>query len=163
MDNLEINPSEFYYALRDIKLSIDELEDVKELLTSVSNLNYDVSSYTSRINLVDRRLNDLYAKLRKLAKEKVKMDPSINKLFNYLNVDQNKEFRFNENIDNKEKKLDQVKGNNSDLGARKSKHSSSILIGKEERQLDILKGGRKGLGGHVTNKASSLLLGGRKK
>ena len=140
MDNLEINPSEFYYALRDIKLSIDELEDVKELLKSISNLDYDVSSYEIRI----------------------KMDSSINRLFNYLNVDQNQEFKFNDNIDNKEKKLDQVKGNNNDLGAKKSKHSSSILS-EGEKALDTLKGGRKGLGGHVTNNASSLLLGGRKK
>ena len=162
MDNLEINPSEFYYALRDVKLSIDELEDVKELLRSISNLDYDVSSYEIRINSVDKRLNDLYAKLKKLAKEITKMDPSINNLFNYLNVDQNKEFIFNDDIDKKEKKLDQVKGNNNDLGAKKSKHSSSILSEKE-KSLDTLKGGRKGLGGHVTNNASSLLLGGRKK
>jgi hypothetical protein len=65
------------------------------------------------------------------------------------------------NKDNNEKQLDELKGNNNDLGAKKSKHSSSILK-EEERVLDTLKGGRKGLGGHVTNKASSLLLRGVK-
>jgi hypothetical protein len=46
------------------------------------------------------------------------------------------------NKDNNEKQLDELKGNNNDLGAKKSKHSSSILK-EEERVLDTLKGGRK--------------------
>ena len=162
MDNLEINPSEFYYALRDIKLSIDELEDVKELLTSINNLDYDVSNYFSRVEVIDKRLNSLYSKLKKLATEMAKMDSSIGSLFKYLSVDDNNKFTFDDfNKDNNEKQLDELKGNNNDLGAKKSKHSSSILK-EEERVLDTLKGGRKGLGGHVTNKASSLLLRGVK-
>ena len=162
MDNLEINPSEFYYARRDIKLSIDELEDVKELLTSINNLDYDVSIYFSRVEAVDRRLNTLYDKLKKLASEMVKMDTSIGSLFQYLNVDDSQDFKIDDfNKDNNEKQLDELKGNNNDLGAKKSNHSSSILK-EEERVLDTLKGGRKGLGGHVTNKASSLLLRGVK-
>ncbi len=162
MDNLEINPSEFYYALRDIKLSIDELEDVKELLTSINNLDYDVSIYFSRVEAVDRRLNTLYDKLKKLASEMAKMDASIGSLFQYLNVDDSQDFKIDDfNKDDNEKQLDELKGNNNDLGAKKSNHSSSILK-EEERVLDTLKGGRKGLGGHVTNKASSLLLRGVK-
>ena len=162
MDNLEINPSEFYYALRDIKLSIDELDEVKELLTSINNLEYDVSNYFSRVEAVDRRLNSLYDKLKKLANEMVKMDSNIGSLFKYLNVDDSQDFKIdNFNQDDNEKQLDELKGNNNDLGAKKSKHSSSILK-EEERVLDTLKGGRKGLGGHVTNKASSLLLRGVK-
>ncbi len=162
MDNLEINPSEFYYALRDIKLSIDELEDVKELLTSINNLDYDVSNYFKRIEVIDKRLNSLYSKLKKLAAEMAKMDSSIGSLFKYLSVDDNNNFTMDDfNKDNNEKQLDELKGNNNDLGAKKSKHSSSILK-EEERVLDTLKGGRKGLGGHVTNKASSLLLRGVK-
>ena len=162
MDNLEINPSEFYYALRDIKLSIDELEDVKELLTSINNLDYDVSNYFSRVEVIDKRLNSLYSKLKKLATEMAKMDSSIGSLFKYLSIDDNNNFTMDDfNKDNNEKQLDELKGNNNDLGAKKSKHSSSILK-EEERVLDTLKGGRKGLGGHVTNKASSLLLRGVK-
>ena len=162
MDNLEINPSEFYYALRDIKLSIDELEDVKELLTSINNLDYDVSNYFKRIEVIDKRLNSLYSKLKKLAAEMAKMDSSIGSLFKYLSVDDNNNFTMDDfNKDNNEKQLEELKGKNNDLGAKKSKHSSSILK-EEERVLDTLKGGRKGLGGHVTNKASSLLLRGVK-
>lgn len=164
MDNLEINPSEFYYALKDIKQSIDELDDVKEELTSITNMNYDMTSYSTRINVVDIKLNDLYKKMKKIGSEMVKLDPSIATLFKYLNVDNNDEFKFNtDDIDKKEEKIDEVKGNNDGLGAKKSKHSSSILIGNEEKALDTLKGGRKGLGGHVTNKASSLLLKGVRK
>lgn len=162
MDNLEINPSEFYYALRDIKLSIDELDDVKELLNSISNLGYDVSIYNTRIEIVNKKLNELYVKLKKLGTEMAKMDASIASLFSYLSVDENQDFKF-DNFDQNtnEQKLDELKGNNNDLGAKKSKHSSSLLK-DEERVLDTLKGGRKGLGGHVTNKASSLLLRGVK-
>ncbi len=163
MDNLEINPSEFYYALKDIKLSIDELDDVKELLISINNLDYDVSSYMNRVEIVNNRLNELYNKLKKIESELVKLDPSIGELFKYLNTDNNQEFKYNDlNKDTKEEQLDELKGNNNDLGAKKSKHSTSILK-DEEKALDTLKGGRKGLGGHVTNNASSLLLGGRKK
>ena len=163
MDNLEINPSEFYYALRDIKLSIDELDEVKELFNSISNMNYDISSYTTRINVVDTRLRELYESLKKIGSELVKMDSSIASLFKYLNVDNNDTVVFNDfDQDTKEEKLDEVKGNNNDLGARRSKNSSSILL-EEERALDTLKGGRKGLGGHVTNNAASLLLKGVRK
>ncbi len=163
MDNLEINPSEFYYALRDIKLSIDEIEDVKQLLSSINDMNYDVTSYFNRVELVNKRLNKLYCKLKKLGSEMVKMDSSIAGLFQYLNVDNNDEFNFGDfKLEEKEQKLDDVKGNNNDLGAKRSSNSSSILI-DEERTLDALKGGRKGLGGHVTNKASSLLLKGVRK
>ena len=66
MDNLEINPSEFYYALRDIKLSIDELEDVKELLKSISNLDYDVSSYDDEVkNTIDNIIEKAYVSASK--------------------------------------------------------------------------------------------------
>ena len=163
MDNLEINPSEFYYALHDIKLSIEELDDVKEIITSITNMNYDMSSYSIRVNSVKERLSERYKELEKIGSELKSMDSSIAGLFDYLNVDNNDTFEFdNYDQDIKEEKLDELKGNNNDLGAKKSSNSSSILR-NEERALDTLKGGRKGLGGHVTNKASSLLLKGVRK
>ena len=163
MDNLELNPSEYFYALKDVKAAIDTLEDTKILLNSISNLEYDVKSYNNRLEIVNKRLNELYVRLKKVGNEMSKMDPNICALFKHLNYNNNDEFNFEGNDQEiKEEKLDEVKGNNNDLGAKKSKHSFSLLS-QQERLLDTLKGGRKGLGGHLTNRALSLLLGGRKK
>ena len=92
---------------------------------------------------------------------------SVERALKHLNIDFSELKKINQDtvgyikVNNTNIEYIVVKGNNNDLGAKKSKHSSSILK-EEERVLDTLKGGRKGLGGHVTNKASSLLLRGVK-
>ncbi len=133
-DNLELNPSEFYYAIKDINLSIEELSIVKKNLSDLSNLGVDTFIYVNKVKNIDDELNILYKKLSRVKKELLKLD-GVKDLFDYLDDNENKEednsgfgnFEENSYISNDER-LDNVKGNNKNLGGKRSDNASSILL-----------------------------------
>ena len=138
-DNLNINPSEFYFAIKDVELSIDELENVKKTINSLKDLEVDTSSYELRINNICDNLEKLHGRLLKEKNEYIKLDKSISNLFDYLDNEENddEDNSFNNmNIGNKNdttnkgKQLDSVKGNNKDLGGRITSDVSSIMRGR---------------------------------
>ena len=137
-DNLDINPSEFYYAIKDVGLSIEEIENAKKTLMSLKDLGINVSTYELRINNILNNLEKLDTKLLKVKTMYIKSDKGIASLFDYLDKEEDDEEEgFNDiNLDdtntnlNKEQQLNNLKGNNKDLGGKITNNGTSILRGR---------------------------------
>ncbi len=139
-DNIDINPSELFYAIKDIELSLEEIGGVKKTLDSLANLDVDVSSYKARLNHIEDNLDKIHKKVLKAKETYMASDEGIRKLFKYLNDeedDQDGSNNFNDmNFDdnntnnNKEQMLDEVKGNNKDLGGKITNDATSIMRGR---------------------------------
>ena len=137
-DNLDINPSEFYYAIKDVGLSIEEIENAKKTLMSLKDLGINVSTYELRINNILNNLEKLDTKLLKVKTMYIKSDKGIASLFDYLDKEEDEdEEGFNDiNLDdtntnlNKEQQLNNLKGNNKDLGGKITNNGTSILRGR---------------------------------
>lgn len=159
MDGIEINPSDYYYGMNDIKTSIEEIEEINLLLSSLESLEYDVSLYKMSINSINERLNELYDRLLNVKNALLLLDPSIGSVFGYLDNNSNNFAIDRRNDLNLSNKLDNVKGNNEGIGGLISGNANSV-IKNPDTLLNRIKGNNKGLGGHLTTDASSILLGG---
>ena len=76
-DNIDINPSELFYAIKDIELSLEEIGGVKKTLDSLANLDVDVSSYKARLNHIEDNLDKIHKKVLKAKETYMASDEGI--------------------------------------------------------------------------------------
>lgn len=150
MDNLIVYPEDYYYGIDNTKKSIKKLEDIIDLESQLKQLcvnsEIDLSNIYYSSKRVKEKLDELLVQLIKIKKIMIKMDPSIDRLYNELEKKYN--YINYENENEREYALDLLKGINKDTGANVVVNGESIFNELKYRDnvnklLDMMKGNNK--------------------
>ena len=154
-DNVIINTEELDKSISVVKSSLEKIEEIEDELSILGELTYgtkiDISGIKKINSLIKTDLENIYPNLNRIKTQIHGLETTVNKM-------------RKEQVNDINRRLDRLKGENPDIGGVKTTNTSSIFLTLKDKEvvnlvLDNIKQSGNDIGAIKTTDAVSVLIG----